>query len=274
MSAPTLPAHGTAAAVVHRPGRMWPRALSYWLLNYRRTWRGSVVSSFLTPLLFLAAMGFGLATLVDRGPDDALGVPYVSFIAPGVLAATAMQTAVGESTFSVMGAIKWQRQYHAMLAGPMGVTDVLVGHLVYVALRVLVTSAVFLLVAGALGVLLSWWVVLALPVAVLTGMAFATPVFAFAATTESDAGFNVLFRFVVMPLFLFSGTFFPISQLPGVLQPVAWFTPLWHGVSASRALSLGTAEVLPVLGHVLVLAVWTAGGFLLARRAFRSRLEV
>lgn len=256
-----------------REGRLWDRALAYWALSYRRTWRGSVFSGFLSPLFFLASMGFGLSTLVDRD-GEALGVPYLLFVAPGVLVATAMQTAVGESTWPVMGAIKWQRQYHAMLAAPLGVTDVLVGHLVYVAFRVAVTSAVFLLVAGALGALASWWAVLALPVAVVCGMAFAAPVFAFSARTENDAGFNVLFRFVVMPLFLFSGTFFPLSQLPAALHPVAWVTPLWHGVEAARSLSLGEATPLAVAGHVAFMLAWVVGGVWLARRSFRSRLVV
>jgi lipooligosaccharide transport system permease protein len=264
------------AASAGRPveGSLWDRALSYWLLSYRRTWRGSLFSGFLSPLLFLAAMGFGLGALIDDGRQTALSVPYLAFIAPGVLAAQAMQTAIGESTFPVMGAIKWQRQYHAMLASPLRVGDVLAGHLVFVALRVAITSAVFLVVAGALGSLLSWWVLLALPVAVLCGMAFAAPTFAFSARTESDAGFNVLFRFVVMPLFLFSGTFFPVSQLPGFLQPVAWVTPLWHGVEACRSLSLGEASVVPVLAHTAYLALWVAAGVVLARRSFRSRLVV
>lgn len=253
---------------------MWDRALSYWLLSYKRTWRGTVFSGFLSPLFFLAAMGFGLSTLIDTGDQTALGVPYLAFIAPGVLVATAMQTAVGESTWPVMGSIKWQRQYHAMLATPLGVTDVLVGHLAFVAFRVTVTSAVFLVVAGALGALQSWWAVVALPVAVLCGMAFATPVFAFAAKTESDSGFNVLFRFVVMPLFLFSGTFFPVSQLPAALQPVAWVTPLWHGVEASRSLSLGDATLLGVGGHAAYLLVWVLGGLAVAQWSFRSRLVV
>lgn len=262
-----------ATVVADTGGRMWDRALSYWLTSYRRTWRGSLFSGFLSPLLFLTAMGFGLGALVDRDGTGALGgVPYLAFIAPGVLAAQAMQTAIGESTFPVMGAIKWQRQYHAMLAAPLGVTDVLVGHLAFVALRTAITSAVFVVVAAALGAFRSWWVVLALPVAVLCGMAFAAPVFAFSAKTESDGGFNVLFRFIVMPLFLFSGTFFPIEQLPGFLQPLAWATPLWHAVDACRDLALGQATVLGVLGHAGYLALWVVGGVLLARWAFASRL--
>lgn len=261
------------ALAAPREGRMWDRALAYWLLNYKRTWRGSLFSGFLSPLFFLAAMGLGLGALVDAG-EPSLGVPYVAFVAPGVLAAQAMQTAIVESTWPVMGAVKWQRQYHAMLAAPLGVTDVLLGHIAYVALRVTVTSAVFLLVAGVLGAFASWWVLMALPVAMLCGMAFAAPVFAFSIRSESDAGFMLLFRFVAMPLFLFSGTFFPIDQLPGALRPLAWITPLWHAVDASRDLALGMARPVEVAGHVAYLLVWVAGGLALALRAFRSRLVV
>ena len=266
------PSDASSAGGAH--GAPWGRALSYWLLSYRRTWRGTVFSGFLSPLLFLAAMGFGLGALIDEGGQSALGVPYLAFIAPGVLAAQAMQTAVGESTFPVMGAMKWQRQYHAMLAASLRVGDIVAGHLVFVALRVAIASAVFLAVAALLGALQSWWVLLALPVTVLCGMAFAAPTFAVAVRAESDMAFNVLFRFVVMPLFLFSGTFFPVSQLPGVLQPVAWVTPLWHAVEVCRSLSLGNASVLGVLAHSAYLLLWVAAGVVLAHRSFRSRLVV
>ena len=258
-------------AAPNADGWMGARAFDYWLAAYKRTWRGSVFSDLLSPVLFLAAMGFGLGSLVDRGAGIG-GVPYVEFIAPGVLAASAMQSAVGESTFTVMGAIKWQRQYHAMLAAPLRVTDVLLGHLAYVALRVTIASSVFLAVATALGAIRSWWAVLALPVAVLCGMAFAAPVFAFAALQEEASGFAALFRFVVTPMFLFSGTFFPIEQLPGFLQPVAWVTPLWHAVDLCRDLCLGAAATLPALGHVAFLALWVVGGLALARRSFTRRL--
>lgn len=257
-----------AAVTAVARGWMGARAFSYWLAAYKRTWRGSVFSDLLSPVLFLAAMGFGLGTLVD----DVGGVPYVVFIAPGLLAASAMQSAVGESTFTVMGAVKWQRQYHAMLAAPLRVVDVLTGHLAYVALRVTIAASVFLGVAAALGAIRSPAAVLALPVAVLCGMAFAAPVFAFACTQEDTIGFAVLFRFVVMPMFLFSGTFFPVAQLPGVLEPLALVTPLWHAVELSRDLCLGTASLMAALGHVAYLLAWVAGGVVLARRSFTKRL--
>jgi lipooligosaccharide transport system permease protein len=251
---------------------MGGRAFGYWLAAYRRTWRGSAFSDLLSPVLFLAAMGFGLGALVDRGSGGIAGVPYVEFIAPGVLAASAMQCAVGESTYTVMGAIKWQRQYHAMLAAPLRVVDVLLGHLAYVALRVTIAASVFLAVATALGAIRSWWALLALPVAVLCGMAFATPVFAYAALQQNDVGFAVLFRFVVMPMFLFSGTFFPVTQLPAVIQPVAYVTPLWHAVDLCRDLALGSVALLPSFGHIGYLLLWVLGGVVVGLRTFTKRL--
>lgn len=249
------------------------RAFAYWLTSYRRVWRGSLFSGFLSPVMFLAAMGFGLGSLVDGGAAGGIeGLSYLAFVAPGVLAAQAMQTAVGESTYPVMGAIKWQRQYHAMLAAPMGVTDILVGHLGFVLMRVTITSAAFLLVASLLGAIGSWWAVLALPVAMLCGLAHAAPVFAVAARQDSDGGFNVLFRFVIMPMFLFSGTFFPVDQLPALLRPMAWATPLWHAVELCRELSVGTASLAPAVGHVAYLLLWVVAGAWLARASFRRRL--
>jgi lipooligosaccharide transport system permease protein len=172
----------------------------------------------------------------------------------------------------VLGAIKWAKQYHAQLAAPLRVRDVLVGHLCWVAVRLTISAAVFLVVMGLFGTIHSWWVVLCLPAAVLTGMAFVPGIFAYAATLETDSGFALLFRFVIMPMFLFSGTFFPVSQLPDLLQPLAYAVPLWHGVDLCRDLALGTPSLLPSLGHVAYLALWVVGGALVAERKFRRRL--
>jgi lipooligosaccharide transport system permease protein len=272
MTATTITAVGSTP---DRSGHRWARAFAFWLASYRRVWRGSVFEGFVSPLFFLAAMGFGLGLLVDAGPDGGMGgVSYVQFIAPGILAAQAMNTAVGESTYPVLGGIKWFRQYHAMLATPLRIPDVVLGHLAFVLMRVAITSTAFLLVAWLLRAIGSPWSVLALPVAVLCGMAYATPVFAFSARQDHDSGFALLFRFVIMPMFLFSGTFFPIDQLPAALQPVAWVTPLWHAVELCRALSLGTPTVADAVVNVGYLLLWIVGGYLLALRSFRRRLVV
>ena len=242
------------------------------LTAYRHHWRSSLVSGVLEPALFLAAMGLTLGVLVDRGPGLPGGVSYLSFLAPGLLAATAMQLGSFESTYPVLGAIKWDKTYEAVLATPAGVRDLLVGHLLYVAFRVGTSAALFLAVLVLFGAADSPLVVLALPAALLTGLAFAAPVTAFAATLENDAGFAALQRFLVLPMFLFSGTFFPVSQLPAVLEWVAYATPLWHGVALSRGLALGTVEAGAALAHVGYLLLWFAAGVALAARAFRRRL--
>lgn len=258
-------------------GAPWTRVTAYWWATYRRTWRGSVFSDFLAPVLFLAGLGFGLGSLVDSSSGSADGgalggAPYAVFVAPGVLAAQAMQAAVAETTFPVMGALKWNRTYHAMLDTPVTTADVVTGHLAWVALRLVVTTSIFLGVAAALGAVRHPGALAAVPVAVLTGMAFAALTYAMAARTESDQAFNLLLRFVVLPLFLFSGVFFPLDQLPGPLRAVAWATPLWHGVDACRALALGTATAPRVLGHVAVLVAYLVLGVVLARRGLRARM--
>jgi len=250
------------------------RAFAYWMAQYRRTWRGTSISTVLEPLGFLAAMGLGLGVLVDRGTGSATlsGVDYLEFIAPGLLAATAMQTASFESTYPVMGAVRWNKQYHGMLATPLRVVDVLAGHLLFVAFRLAVATSVFLAVMVLFGAVRSPWGALTVPVGVLTGLAYAPAIFAFAAPLQDNSGFAMLFRFGIMPMFLFSGTFFPIDQLPDWLEPVAWVVPLWHGVDLCRDLALGTPSLLGALGHLGYLALWTAGGFLAARRSFTRAL--
>ena len=251
------------------------RSFEYWLFQYKRTWRGSVISTILFPVLFLASMGVGLGTLVDSSTSGGVeGHSYLVFLAPGLLAATAMQTAVGESTYPVMGAIKWIKTYHAMLATPLGVLDVLVGHLLFIGARVLIGSTIFLAVMTAFGAVESPLALLTLPAALLTGLAFATPVVAYSAVLENDYGFAVLLRFVVVPLFLFGGVFYPVSQLPLVLEQLAYLTPLWHGVALSRELALGTATLGATLLHVAYLAVWIVVGFVFAARNYRRRLAV
>ena len=261
------------------------RVLEHELLLYRRVWRGSIVSSFLNPVLFLAAMGVGLGSYVGQnagtagaasgGGAAALGgVSYLVFIAPGLLASTAMQTAAGESTFPIMGGIVWDRTFHGMLTTPIRVLDVLLGKVAYIGLRLALVCGVFFVVMLLFGATHGLQAILAVPAAVLTGLAFTTPIVAYSATQKDATGFNALFRFGVIPLFLFSGTFFPIGQLPAFLQPLALVTPLWHGVDLCRTLALGTADAPGVLIHVAYLGAMAAGGLVLANRAFRRRLEL
>jgi lipooligosaccharide transport system permease protein len=247
------------------------RAFEYWLMSYRRVWRGSAASSLLNPVLYLTALGIGLGKLVNHGAHP-LGVSYVTYVAPGMLAATAMQVAAFESSYPVMASIRWTRVYHAMLATPLRVRDVVAGHLAYVLTRAASVAAVYLVVLAAFGTLKSPLAVLAWPSAILLALAFAAPIMALAAWAQQDSIFNALFRFGITPLFLFSGTFFPITRLPKPLQWLAYATPLWHGVDLIRRLTLGTATVGLSLVHVAYLGVLAAGGVALAQRTYTRRL--
>jgi lipooligosaccharide transport system permease protein len=246
-------------------------------LQYRRTFRASIFSSFLSPVLFLAAMGLGLGSLVNQssaGSEALGGLTYLQFLAPGLLAATAMQSAAFESTFPIMGGLVWQRTFHAMYATPITPRDIVLGNMAWVTIRLTMISAIFTAVIILFGAAASPLIVFAIPAAVLTGLAFATPIAAFSATQRTPEKFNAVFRFGITPLFLFSGTFFPISNLPPLLQPIAWLSPLWHGVELTRGLALGTIGATPVLAlvHVTVLVTLTAVGLALAYRTVAARL--
>jgi len=253
------------------------RSLQSWAYRYKRTWRGSLVSSVLQPVLFLAAMGLGLGSLVNKGPTGHAslgGTSYLVFLAPALLAAAAMQTAALEASWPVMAAVKWLKTYDAMLATPLRVRDLLLGHLTWIGIRVLTVCTVFLAVMAAFGALKSPEAVFLLPAGLLTGMAFAAPIAAYAVTLERDSGLTAIFRFGVIPLFLFSGTFFPVSQLPAALHPVAYATPLWHGVDLCRHLALGRASLLGSVGHAAYLVAWAGAGFAIANTTYRRRLFV
>ena len=241
-------------------------------LVYRHVWRGSVFSSFLQPMLFLLAMGLGLGAMVDAG-GAALpgGASYAEFLAPGLLAAAAMQVAGFESTYPVLGKMMWFRNYEAVTATPMRVFDLVLGELAWMALRLTAIAAAFVLVMTAFGIPRSPLVILAIPAAVLTGLAFAAPIMAYAATLKSSNTFNVLFRFVITPLFLFSGVFVPVGRLPEPLARAAWFTPLFHGVELVRGLALGAVPAAwPI--HIAFLMALVAAGMAIARHTFRRKL--
>jgi lipooligosaccharide transport system permease protein len=253
------------------------RVVEHRALQYRRTFRASIFSSFLSPVLFLAAMGLGLGTYVDQSGNatQALGgLSYLQFLAPGLLAATAMQAAAFEAAFPIMGGLTWQRTFHAMYATPIGSRDIVLGNVVWIAIRLTMISAIFTAVMTVFGAVASPLILLAIPAAVLTGLAFATPITAFSATQRTPEKFNAVFRFGITPLFLFSGTFFPISNLPPLLQPIAWLSPLWHGVELTRGLALGTIGEAPLIAlvHVAVLVTLTALGLAWAYRTVDARL--
>jgi len=250
------------------------RQFDYHWTVYRRTWKSSVISSFVAPLLYVLAMGVLLGGFVHVAPSRLEGATsYLAFIVPGLIAAQAMQTAVSETTYPVMGAIKWHKSFWAQIASPLEVRDLADAMLMFTLFRVASTCGVYFLVMAPFGVFATWWgPVLAWLATVLVGMAFATWTFAFSAFVDGPDSFGLIYRLGLVPLFLFSGAFFPISNLGGALVWVARVTPLWHGVNLTRMLCLDHVVASTALVNVVVLVVVLVGGWVLAVRALERRM--
>jgi len=255
--------------VLAASGRVWQRNF----LVYKRLWHRSIAFGFLQPVLFLTAMGIGVGALMSNQDLAAFGgVPYIDWLGPGLLSAMAMQTATFESTYPIMNKIMWGRNYEAMLSTPLTTRNIIIGELFWVAFRIGTLATVFLVVLTLFGIVRSPLAILAVPVAVLVGTAFSSCLIAFTTTQRNDVGFSAIFRFVINPLFLFSGTFFPLSNLPDQVEWVAWLTPLFHGVQLIRGLVLGSLDWVAVPIHLGYLLAMLAIGVLLADRNLRRRM--
>jgi lipooligosaccharide transport system permease protein len=228
------------------------------VLAYRRAWL-IFVSGLIEPLLFLFALGVGLGGLVGEvaGPDGT-PVPYGEFVAPGLLAASAMNGAVYESTFNIFSKLKFSRIYDAVLATPVEPRDIAVGEITWSLLRGAVYAASFLAIAWLAGLVVSPWALLALPTATLIGFAFAG--IGMTATTfmTSWQDFDLV-QLVLMPLFLFSATFYPLEVYPPALQWLAQLSPLYHGVELTRGLMLGVLRWELLLHAAVLLAIGVVG---------------
>lgn len=252
------------------------RQADYWITVYRRTWKGSAVSSFVVPLLYVAAMGVLLGGYIDAGDRELEGAStYLAFVAPGLLAAHVMQTAAGEVMWPVFGMIKWNKTYLGMIATPLGIPDIVAAHLLYVTFRIATTSAVFMVVLAFFGVYASVvGALLAFLVQILVGLAFASVLYGYTAGLSTEAGFALVYRLVIVPLFLFSGAFFPIANLSTPLEWLARATPLWHGVDLTRMLTLGNVDPLVALVHLAYLGAMSGLGVWWSVRRLRRRLIV
>jgi lipooligosaccharide transport system permease protein len=254
--------------VLAASGRVFQRN---WLV-YRRLWRRSLAFGFLQPVLFLTAMGIGIGSLIGTQDLSAFGgIPYIDWLGPGLLAAMAMQTSTFESTYPIMNKIMWGRNYEAMLSTPISIRSILFGELSWGAFRIGTLATVFLVVLLLFGIPRTPLAVLAIAFAVLTGLAFSACLIAFTATQKNDVGFSAIFRFVINPLFLFSGTFFPLTQLPDFARAIAWATPLFHGVELIRGAILNQLDATAVL-HVAYLLAMLAIGVYLAERFLTRRM--
>ena len=252
------------------------RPLTYFWVSFRRTWMGALSTMFLTPLLYLASLGAGLGALVGHGhPVASLGgEDYMSFVAPALFAATAMQVAIGQATYEVWGACNpWSGAYRSMQASPISVGQIMTGHLTWIAARASIACTFYLAVSAAFGTVRSPEAAAAVAVGPLTALAFAAPLAAYSVRARHDQPFSVVFRLLMLPLFLFSGTFFPVSQLPIELRYLAYALPLWHSVELSRSLYAGTFQPLAGFAHLAYLAAVAGAGFVVARRGYVVRLS-
>ncbi|MBW6436629.1 ABC transporter permease [Actinoplanes hulinensis] len=245
--------------------------MEYHLVNYRRTWRASVLSSLVLPLLTMLGFGVGVGAYVTGGVE---GVSYLQWMVPGLIATTAVQGAIGESTWPVLSCFEWMRTYFAQAAAPLRVADILGGHLAFMLFRVFTSVTAFLLVAALFGALRSVWALAVLPIALLLGLAAAAPVAAYTASVSTDMYLAILMRFAVLPMSLFSGVFFPVESLPEVLRWVAYALPLWHGVDLCRAATLGLDPGPEAVWQALYLVAWGTAGWFLAHWRYRSRLVI
>ncbi len=244
-------------------GRHASRVLERNVLVYRRSWI-FLVSGFFEPLFYLLSIGIGLSHLVGPIPVDGKLVAYTSFVAPGLLASSAMNGAMIDSTFQVFFKLKIAKTYDAMLATPLGVGDVALGELSWCVIRCALYSGAFLVIMAILGYIVSPWAVLCWPAAILTGVAFAAAGMAGTTYMRTWQDFDMV-SLAFIPLFLFSATFYPLTVYPGWLQFVVRCTPLYQGVVLARAADLGIWDWV-LLGHVAYLAIMAIAGVLIVRR--------
>lgn len=249
------------------------RVARYHALVYRQLWKGSVLTTIIGPILYLVAMGVGVGSLIDDRDTAPLDIPYVEFVAPGLLAAGAMQMAMAQSLYPVLGSVKWERTAFGLAATPLRPIDQAIGLQIWLAVHMAAAATVFLAVAAVAGAVSSPLGLLAPLVAALGGLAYSTWAAAWAMSCTSEQSFQPILRLGILPSFLLSGTFFEVSQLPAVLEFLAWITPLWHSVSLVRGLAVGDLDAANAAGHLAVLVAYVAVGLVIAARAYRKRLN-
>ena len=270
---PTLARLGGRSARRGRVDETFPalRVTAYYARLWRRYWVSWAVTAMLVPLLFLGALGLGLGSLVDES-RTVDGFEYLVFVAPGIMAASAVMAASGESLWPVLGGIKWNRVLHGVAATPVTPGQIYAGFLAWTITHVAMNATLFLVVAALLGAVESGWAVLAVPATALGALGCAAPLTAYAAGRDSDTTFAVLMRLVVIPMFLFSGTFYPVDQLPEALEWLARVTPLWHAIELGRGATTGTLSLTAGLAHAAVLLAMIAAGCLWGVGVFREKL--
>lgn len=227
------------------------------------------------PVAYLFAMGVGLASLVDANSGAVFGgVSYLEFVAPALLVSAAVMTASGEFSYPVTDGFKWRRVFYGPHASPLTPQQIASGHIMASSVRFLLQSVVYFAVVAMFGASPGPWGWVSAIVATVAALSFGLPLMAYAASITQDKGqFALVQRFVVMPLFLFSGTFFPLDTLPVAVRWIGWISPVWHGTELGRVFTYGMdQEPLLTIIHILFLVVTAGVGWILVRRQFVKRM--
>jgi lipooligosaccharide transport system permease protein len=242
------------------------------LLYYRHGWL-VIFSGFFEPLHYLLGIGYGAGSLVgtvNTGPGRTMS--YAMFVAPALMASSAMNGGIYETTFNFFGKLKYQKLYDAVLATPLGVDDVALGEVTFAVMRGSLYAFAFIIVMAALGLVASPLALLAIPAALLIGFAFACVGVAATSFVRKWQDFDLILL-LILPLFLFSATFYPISAYPPALQTVVELTPLYHGVDLVRQLTTGflSLSALVDVGYLALISL--LGLWIASRRLERMLLK-
>ena len=256
---------------IRRPGARAQRMIERNLIVYRRIWV-VLFSGFFEPVFYLLSIGVGVGFLVNQGVTLPNGrvVTYTAFVAPALLASSAMNGAVYESTLNVFFRLKWGKVYDGILATPLQPLDIALGEIAWSQIRGCLYAIGFTIVMAMFGLVTSLWGILAIPIALLIGFAFAGVGMASTTFMKGWQDFDLI-QLVIQPLFLFSGTFFPVSQYPEGLRWLVQISPLYHGIELLRAVMLNSFDW-SVLGHIGFLLAMGTVGLLITRRRFEKLL--
>jgi len=250
-------------ALLDRPGGRGTLLFERNLMSFRRMWT-ILVSGFFEPLFYLLALGYGLGGYVGDVVIDGVAMDYAVFVAPGLLASSAMNGAFYDAT-NVFWKLRYQKLYDSVLSTPLGPKDIAAGETAWALFRGLIYAIGFFAVILVLGLVESWWAILALPAAVFIGFAFAGAGIAAVTWMRSWQDFDIL-NLAILPMFLFSATFFPLSTYPGWLEVVIQATPLYHGVELLRSLTTGTVGWYQLFDVAYLAALGLVGMLIVGRR--------
>lgn len=247
------------------------------LWRFRSSFRATIVSGTVGPLMYLLGIGIGIGSQVDAQAADLPTADYLEFVGPGLMAAAAMQLGASESLWQTAGSLKWQGNYVSAITTPLSIPQLFVGHVTWIGFRAFVAAVFYLIVLTLFGIPALWTTLLTPLAAGLTAMAFAGPLSAYTGWVtsrgETDQSFPLILRLGIIPMYLFSGAFYPIDQLPLVLEWVARVLPVWHGVELVRGLMVDVdLSATAALGHLAVLLLYVVLGLVVGARTFTRAL--